>query len=228
MPLTRMQSRSKVNTGFGTSDSFRRKIVMSVDLDVEALERLVCIELDAFCDEHPDIQEQIDQVGHGLADRCNYNAEEMSSTDSSNIIMMLRSMLEIQSVEVPRSMIAKIHSNIALLRQQRKEYDLAVSSLMKALWMETSQSPPDAERIGITMHRLGILHGKRRNKVEAMALLHKARMIYTSVGFRDEHPYQTSAKDALAGLERKDRRKSGIREIPLTRQLIQLDRRLSL
>ena len=223
---------SRKSQSSGGSGAFRASnLVVTVELQLEEVERLLCDEMALYCDDIA-LLRQTKRQFRGMSER---PVDELSWNEISEIIERFRAMLN-SSPKIPRNTVAQVHSCIGLLQNQRAEYESAISAFLKTLWIETAQREPDGESIGITVNRLGIAHGRNENYVEAVALLQKARTIYTAVGYRDEHPFQVNINEEIQTLRRRQSRQAGsslgVKSIPILHSLReglqQIDRRLSL
>lgn len=184
--------RSLISAG----DSFRKASnrAISVGLQLEKLEALLCETSLDYC-ENDDLVQHIRARFLGLAAR-NTSNSDLSRQELGEIVDSLKEILN-TSPRLSPKLVAYIHSTIGLVRQLRGEHDASVHSLMKALWVATATHDPNAVDIGLTVHRLGIVHGRSGNLNVAATMLEKARAIYRSAGLTDTHPYIVSVANEM-------------------------------
>ena len=187
----------------GAGESFRKASnrAINVGLQIEKLEILLCETSKEFCESDTRVQ-QICTHFSGLAARKHFSNKELSRVELGEIVDMLKEILN-TSPRLPAQLVAYIHSTIGLIRQLRGENECAIHSFMKALWIATATHDPNAEEIGLTVHRLGIVHGRNRDYNEAATLLEKALAIYRCGGMTENHPYLASATRELEELRPK-------------------------
>lgn len=190
-------------TNSGDTSSYRKgsNRALSVGLQLEKLEQLLCETSRSYCENNVLVQ-QIRHQFIGLADRKRQSSKELSHNELGDIIDTLKEILN-SSPSLPPSLVFHFHSTIGLLRQKRGETDTAAHSFMKALWIATSTHEPQYEEIGLTIYRLGVVRGRTANYSEAVTLLEKGLAIYDSGGLPDNHPYVVSASNELEMLRPK-------------------------
>jgi len=183
-------------------DSFRKNSyrAVSVGLQLQKLESLLCDVAQQYCEDQ-DFIRYIENQFRGLAAR----KGKLGRGELVEIIDTLKAILNL-SPSLPPRLVAYIHSTIGLVRQLQGENERAIGSLMKALWLETASYEPDAELVGLAVHRLGIIYGRNGNYEEARVMLEKAGMIYKSAGLRDDHPFMTNVIEELEALALKHER----------------------
>jgi tetratricopeptide (TPR) repeat protein len=131
----------------------------------------------------------------GLATR-NASNKDLSRGELGDIVDTLKEILNTSPLLGPK-LVAYIHSTIGLVRQLRGESEAAIHAFMKALWIATATHDPDTIEIGLTVHRLGIVHGRTGNLNEAVTMLEKALALYRSADLSESHPYFVSATNEI-------------------------------
>jgi hypothetical protein len=188
----------------GAGETFRKASYrdVSVGLQIEKLEILLCETSIEYC-ENDTLVQQIRVHFSGLAARKHFSNKELSREELGEIVDTLKEILN-TSPRLPAQLVAYIHSTIGLVRQLRGDNKCAIHAFMKALWIATStHHDPNAEEIGLTVHRLGIAHGRNCDYNEAAILLEKALAIYRCGGMTENHPYLASATRELEELRPK-------------------------
>lgn len=187
----------------GAGESFRKASYrdVSVGLQIEKLEILLCETSIEYC-ENDTLVQQIRVHFSGLAAR-QFSNKELSREELGEIVDTLKEILN-PPPRLPAQLVAYIRSTIGLVRQLRGDNKCAIHAFMKALWIATStHHDPNAEEIGLTVHRLGIVHGRNCDYNEAAILLEKALAIYRCGGMTENHPYLASATNELEELRPK-------------------------
>jgi tetratricopeptide (TPR) repeat protein len=171
---------------------------VSVGLQLEKLEELLCETTQDYCDDSALVSE-IRSKYEGLLSRTHHSDQHVGLTleELGEIIDTLKDVLN-SSPRLPPPQVACVHSTIGLVRQLRGEKQSAINSFMKALWIATATHNPDAEEIGLIVHRIGIAHSRNGNYNESTTMLEKALAIYRSRNLGDNHPYVVSASQELA------------------------------
>eukprot|EP00545_Synedropsis_sp_CCMP1620_P003182 CAMPEP_0119006698 /NCGR_PEP_ID=MMETSP1176-20130426/2472_1 /TAXON_ID=265551 /ORGANISM="Synedropsis recta cf, Strain CCMP1620" /LENGTH=266 /DNA_ID=CAMNT_0006958661 /DNA_START=95 /DNA_END=895 /DNA_ORIENTATION=- len=172
-------------------DSFRKTSyrTISVGLQFEKLETLLCEISQDYC-ECDVLVRHIRAQFSGLAAR-NTSNKDLSRQELGEIVDALQEIVN-TSPRLSPKVVAYIHSTIGLVRQLRGENDAAIHAFMKALWIATATHEPNAVEIGLTVHRLGIVHGQNGNLNQAATMLEKALAIYQSAELTEAHPYVIS------------------------------------
>ena len=189
-------------------ESFRHRAhrLLSVGLQIEKLETLLTRIAPEFCEDRL-LMESIQQQFKGLAARKHFRNRELTRDEMNDIADILNLILN-TSPQLPPKLVAYVHSTIGLVRQLIGENDSAIISLTKALWLETATQNPDTCEIGLTVHRLGISHGRNRNYPEALVMLKKALLIYKVAGLETNHTYVTNANEEFAHVQKIQQQKN--------------------
>ena len=190
-------------------ESFHRRAhrLLSVGLQIEKLETLLTRIAPEFCEDR-ELMDSIQQQFRGLAARKHFRNRELTRDEMNDIVDILNLILN-TSPQLPPKLVAYVHSTIGLVRQLVGENDSAIISLTKALWLETATQNPDTCEIGLTVHRLGISHGRNRNYPEALVMLKKALLIYKVAGLEPNHTYVTNANDEFTHVQKIQQQRSG-------------------
>lgn len=188
-----LSRKSLISAGVSFRKASNRNV--SVGLQLDQLERLLCETSRDYC-ESSTLITQIRQKFRGLAVRNHFSNAELSREELSEIADVLTEILN-DSPHLSRLLVASVHSTIGLVRLLLGELDFAINSFMKALWIMTATKEVSIEAVGLTLHRLGIAHGRSGNFNEAASLLEKALAIYRRGGMIETHPYMLSALNEL-------------------------------
>jgi tetratricopeptide (TPR) repeat protein len=167
-----------------------------VGLNLKRLEELLCKTILPFCHNSETRRDYLHQF-IGLSEQ-----ESLSRSKSQDTISALLEVLN-RSPSMPCSLVADIHSKIGLLYMSHAEMHLAIQSLTKSLWVQTSMKSVNSEKVGLALHRLGICHASLGNDKEARQLFKKALELYNTTN-RKSNPKVIHAQEELDRLEPKD------------------------
>jgi len=149
-----------------------------VGLQLDKLEELLCETILPYC-HNSETRRHYRHQFQGLADQ-----NSLSRAMIHDIIIVLLEVLN--SPTMPCTLVAYIHSTIGLLYISQGETRLAIHSLTKALWIETSLLSANRANLGLTLHRLAVCRARLGDHHEAQTLLTKVLKLYKSCSLKND------------------------------------------
>ena len=171
---SRRRTQAERKTTFDSSD------VISLHLD--KIEELICKTIQPYCRD----AETSRQYRYQFLSLAMQSSSSLSRTEIDGIISILIDVLNNSSSDMPCTLVAYIHSTIGLLKLTDGETRLAIQSLTKALWIQTSLQSLNHTSVGDTLYRLAVCHVKLGEQEEAQTLLEKTLRLYKQCTLKND------------------------------------------
>jgi len=183
--------RRKSHTAFSENLNHRwevqfRKVFLDVDHLVLLLEEMI----PALCSdtELVGVAKTMSQqlVGDQFDISARSNSSRKSQPDDTNVAdevlenvaIILEDFIGGSTVELPPVVLSFVHTQIGLIRQRQGQYNFALVSLLKSLWIRKQASHDICEQVGLACHRLGLIYGQICDYEQACLLLKQALHLY--------------------------------------------------
>lgn len=169
---------------------------LQVGLDVVELEVFLCDVIQRFSADKELYQVASSKCAR-LVDNSKVNGLESCSDELANILSVLSTFLSTSNDSLPPMVVFEVHFHVGLIRESQRDYDGAIPSYLKALWIASATDGFPNDRLALTLHSLGRSYGCHGDFHKARRLLQKALTTYEEMQLHRDHPCMIDARASL-------------------------------
>lgn len=176
---------------------------VSIDCSFPAVEYFLCSIVPEYCQQEELLSSISCQV-YGLNRRVKHHGAISCQEDLMNAIAALEEFLNVCD-QLPATITFDVHTYIGQIKALQNDKSGAVQSFTRALWIASCSEDIPQEYVATTLHRMGQVHAKGGNIVEARGILNKALETYKAANVVSNHPLVANAKRLSEEVDQKYR-----------------------
>lgn len=171
-------------------------------LDIEGLERFMRHTVPKYSIS-VDLSASASAAADQLAETIRLYGNQSCGEELENSLMVLNSFFGLSKAAVPSSVVFEVHSLAGQIKEAQMNYESAVCSYLKALWIASSSTEMPLEHLGLTLHRLGKVYGQTGDYLQGKRVIGHALATYDRMNLGKDHPCILDAKHARQEYETK-------------------------